>query len=498
MNLLKSIFVQRVGIHMLRVLACLVLVAAITWIAFSVLNVNALIAGFAYVLAVLVVAARWGLTESFVTSVAAMLCLNYYFLPPILSLTIADPQNWVALFVFMVTAITASQLSASVRKRAAEAQARRIEVERLYQLSLSLMLIDNTSEIGPQVAASVRSQSGFFAVAFCAKLTGEIHFGGVEDHRIEQDMLRSVAIGEAAWFVSRKTSTPAGVEVIVVPVALGGRMLGSLGAIGPSLSEPAVRAIANLVAIAIEHAAQQIALGRMEVARRNERLRSVLLDALAHDFLTPLTSIKSSITTVRSEYSHDPEEDEFLAVVEEETDRLGEMINESTDMARIEPGKPNIRRSRLPVPDLISTSLHRMKTLLDGRPLKVQIQEDISPVDADPDMIGLALRQLLGNAVKYSPPETTIAISASQIEDTITICVRDHGSGIPPDELEAVFERFYRGKQTQESVAGTGMGLSIARDIVRAHHGKLRVQNTPEGGAQFSLTLPAFHEVRLS
>jgi two-component system sensor histidine kinase KdpD len=498
MNLLKSIFVQRVGIHMLRVLACLVLVSAITWIAFSVLNVNALIAGFAYVLAVLVVAARWGLTESFVTSVAAMLCLNYYFLPPILSLTIADPQNWVALFVFMVTAITASQLSASVRKRAAEAQARRIEVERLYQLSLSLMLIDNTSEIGPQVAASVRSQSGFFAVAFCAKLTGEIHFGGVEDHRIEQDMLRSVAIGEAAWFVSRKTSTPAGVEVIVVPVALGGRMLGSLGAIGPSLSEPAVRAIANLVAIAIEHAAQQIALGRMEVARRNERLRSVLLDALAHDFLTPLTSIKSSITTVRSEYSHDPEEDEFLAVVEEETDRLGEMINESTDMARIEPGKPNIRRSRLPVPDLISTSLHRMKTLLDGRPLKVQIQEDISPVDADPDMIGLALRQLLGNAVKYSPPETTIAISASQIEDTITICVRDHGSGIPPDELEAVFERFYRGKQTQESVAGTGMGLSIARDIVRAHHGKLRVQNTPEGGAQFSLTLPAFHEVRLS
>jgi two-component system sensor histidine kinase KdpD len=498
MNLLKSISVQQVGIHMLRVLACLVLVSAITWIAFSVLNVNPLIAGFAYVLAVLVVAARWGLTESFVTSVAAMLCLNYYFLPPILSLTIADPQNWVALFVFMVTAITASQLSASVRKRAAEAQARRIEVERLYQLSLSLMLIDNTSEIGPQVAASVRSQSGFFAVAFCAKLTGEIHFGGVEDHRIEQDMLRSVAIGEAAWFVSRKTSTPAGVEVIVVPVALGGRMLGSLGAIGPSLSEPAVQAIANLVAIAIEHAAQQIALGRLEVARRNERLRSVLLDALAHDFLTPLTSIKGAITTVRSEYRHEAEEDDFLAVVEEEADRLGEMINESTDMARIEPGKPNIRRSRLPVPDLISTSLHRMKTLLDGRPLKVQIQEDISPVDADPDMIGLAIRQLLGNAVKYSPPETTIAISASQAGDTVTIAVRDHGPGIPPDELDAIFERFYRGKRAQESVAGTGMGLSIARDIVRAHDGKLRVQNTPEGGAQFSFTLPAFHEVQLS
>jgi two-component system sensor histidine kinase KdpD len=498
MNFSKSMSLRLIGIRVLRMLACLVLVAAITWIAFSVLNVNALIVGFAYVLAVLVVAASWGLTESFVTSVAATLCLNYYFLPPVLSFTIADPQNWVALFAFMVTAITASKLSASVRNRAGEAQARRIEVERLYQLSLSLMLIDTTSEPGPQVAASVKNQSGFNAVAFCDRLTGEIHFAGAEDQRLEQDMLRSVAIGEAAWFVSRKALTPAGIEAIVVPVALGGRMLGSLGAIGPSLSEPAVQAIANLVAIAIEHGHQQIALGRLEVARRNEQLRSVLLDALAHDFLTPLTSVKSAITTVRSEYIHEPEEDDFLAVVEEETDRLGEMINETTDMARIEPGKPNIRRSKLPVPDLIHSSLHRMKTLLDGRPLKVQIQEDISPVDADPDMIGLALRQLLGNAVKYSPPETTIAISASQVGDTVTIAVRDHGTGIPPDELDAIFERFYRGKRTQESVAGTGMGLSIARDIVRAHHGKLRVQNTPEGGAQFSFTLPAFHEVQLS
>jgi K+-sensing histidine kinase KdpD len=210
MNSSKSMSAKRVGIRVLRMLACLVLVAAITWIAFSVLHVNALIVGFAYVLAVLVVAASWGLTESFVTSIAATLCLNYYFLPPVLSFTIADPQNWVALFAFMVTAITASKLSASVRNRAAEAQARRIEVERLYQLSLSLMLIDSTSELGPQVAASVRTQSGFFAVAFCDRLTGEIHAAGVEDQRIEHDMLRSVAIGEAAWFVSRKALTPAG------------------------------------------------------------------------------------------------------------------------------------------------------------------------------------------------------------------------------------------------------------------------------------------------
>jgi two-component system sensor histidine kinase KdpD len=479
---------------MLRVLACLVLVAAITWIAFSILNVNALIVGFAYVLAVLVVAARWGLTESFVTSVVAMLCLNYYFLPPILSLTIADPQNWVALFAFMATAITASKLSTSVRSRAAEAQARRIEVEHLYQLSLSLMLVDTTKELGPQIAVSVKKQFGCFAVVFCDGLTGEIHVAGLDDQRFEHEMLRAIAIGEDAWFVSRKQSTPAGVEVIVVPVALGGRILGSLGIISSSLSEPAVQAVANLAAVAIEHARQQIAFGRIEVARQNERLRAILLDALAHDFLTPLTSVKSAITTVRSEYKHEAEEDEFLAIVEEEADRLGEMISENTDMARMEPGKPRIRRRQVPIIALIRPSLERMKNLLDGRPLHIQIQEDISPVYADPDMMGLALRQLLGNAVKYSPPETAIMVSASQAGDTVTIQVHDQGPGIPSGEIESIFERFYRGKQAQESVAGTGMGLSIARDIVSAHQGRLWVKNAPEGGAQFSFTLPVFKE----
>jgi two-component system sensor histidine kinase KdpD len=498
MNLANLQSLQIVSVRILRCLTCVALVAAVTWIAFSVLHVNALVVSFAYVLVVLIVAARWGLAESIVTSVAAMLCLNYFFLPPILSLTIADPQNWVALSAFVVTALTASKLSSDARRRSAEAQARRIEVERLYQLSLSLMLIDATRELGPQIAECVREKFGFTAVAFCDGQTGSIHVAGTDDDRFERGMVRSVAIGDAAWFMSRKASTPVGVEVIVVPVALGGRTIGSLGAIGPSISEAAAQAIANLAAISIEHARQQITLGRVEAARRNEQLRSILLDAVAHDFLTPLTSIKSAITTVRSEYVHDAEQEDFLAVVEEEADRLGEMVSEITDMARIEPGNPHIRRRQIAVPDLINVSLRRMKPLLDGRPLDIQIGDGIPAVYADPDMVGLALRQLLSNAVKYSPPETTVAISARHVDDAVSICVRDFGPGIPADELDSIFQRFYRGKHTQDSIPGTGMGLSIARDIVIAHHGKLRVENTPEGGAQFSFTLPVFHEVQIS
>ena len=492
----KFPFGRPVAIRILRAMACLAMVAGITWLAFSVLHVNALIVGFAYVLVVLVVAARWGLVESLVASVTAVLCLNYFFLPPVLSFTIADPQNWVALFVFMVTAITASRLSASVRKGAAEAQARRIEVERLYQLSLSLMLLDTAKSLAPQITSNVRRQFECQAVAFFDELTGEIHLSGGEGQGLELEVLRSIARGESVQLAQRMNDSAAKTETIAVPVALGDKVVGSLGLVAPPLSMPAVQAIANLVAVAIENARQQIAFGRIEVARQNERLRSVLLDALAHDFLTPLTSIKSAITTVRSEYNHGAEEDDFLEVVEEEADKLGEMISETTDMARIEPGNPRIRLSRLSVQDLLRPSLDRMKNLLEGRPLQIQIRKNIPDVLADPDMMGLALRQLLSNAVKYSPPETAISISATQADDKVTIRVRDRGAGISADEQEAIFERFYRGKRTQESIAGTGIGLSIARDIVSAHQGKIWVENSPEGGAEFAFTLPVFHEER--
>ena len=484
--------VQAVGMSLLRVVVCILLIAAITWIAFSLLKITALIVGFAYVLAVLAVAARWGLTESVVTSLVATLCLNYFFFPPILSITIADPQNWVALFAFMVTAITASQLSASVRSGATEAQARRVEVESLYQLSLSLLQADATKELGLRIAESIQKQFDCIAVAFCDRSNGAIYRAGSEDQSLDEEKIRALALGNEAWSLSRNALLPAGIEFLAMPVALEGRVLGSLGLIGTSFYEPALQAVANLAAVAIERARQQAALDRMEVARQNERLRSILLDALAHEFLTPLTSIKSAITAVRSEYTHEAEEGEFLAVVEEEADKLGEIINETTDMARIELGNLRLRRRQMQVLSLIEPSLVRMKTLLEGHKLYLRIQDDLSAVYADPEMIGLALRQLLGNAVKYSPPETDLVIYASQTGDTVTIRIRDWGPGIPTDELELVFERFYRGKKTQESVAGTGMGLSIARDIFGAHQGRLWVENAAGGGAQFSFTLPVY------
>ena len=472
-----------------RSAAGLGLVAATTWIAFEEIHANALIAGFAYVLIVLIVAARWGLIESLLTSVAAMLCLNYFFLPPVGSLTIADPQNWVALFAFMVTAVTASQLSASARSRAAEAQARRAEVEQLYQISLSLLRMDATRSPGLQIAEKLKNQLGFQTVEFCDSLSGEVFTAGDEKAAIHLDALRTAASGEVVWRTTRMAETGSA-EFVIFPVAFGQALFGSICVVGAMLSDTALQALANLAASALERNRQQIALGRLEVARENERLRGVLLDALAHEFLTPLTSIKSAISTVRTEYAHEEEENEFLSVIEEESDKLGEMINETTDMARIVPGNPRIRRRRTQVAALIRSAVEHLKSLLRGRTVLIDIAEGIPEVEADPEMVGLAIRQLIGNAIKYSPPETVIEVRATCTEGFIEVQVRDHGAGVPEDEIESIFGRFYRGKKVKEAIAGTGMGLSIARDIVKAHGGTMWAANAADGGGCFFFTLP--------
>jgi len=440
-------------------------------------------------LVVLAVAANWGLLESTVTSILAILCLNFYFLPPILRVTIADPQNWVALFGFMATAITASQLSGRARKRTLEAKTRQAELERLYALSCSLSMLSGQNEAGVQIVHLVKQHFGCGAVAFCNAIDGEINYAGTPTGQLGAIHLREVASCENHQTV-RQEKSDAGDKCVLTALTLGGRVLGSLGAVGPPISAPAWQAVAHLVGITVERLRSQAVASRIEAARQSELLKSLLLDALAHDFVTPLTAIKGAITTVRFEYHHDSEEDDLLAVVEEEADKLNGMVVETNEMTRIESGRLQLRRRRLPAADLIQACLNRMSGRLDGRSAAIRLPADVPDVSADPDFAALALKQLISNAVKYSPPRSKIQISGSLANDMVMIKVRDEGPGIPPDEVDAIFDRYYRGSEAPVSVPGTGMGLAIARDIVTAHGGRIWVNNSADGGAEFAFTLP--------
>lgn len=466
----------------LRVAGALALIAAITFVYFRLLSVNSTTVALSFLLAILAVATAWGLLEAVVASVAAMLCFNYFFLPPAGALTIADPQNWVALFVFVVTSIVASQLSASAKRRASEATLRQHEMERLYALSRGLMLLDNRSAAASQVSYQIAQVFELPGVALFDREHDRVYRAGPHDVPVSHAKLRDAAVQGTAFH-------EVAANISILPVSLGGAPIGSLAIDGGAISDTALHAIANLAAIAVERARAQELATRAEVARQNQELKSTLLDALAHEFNTPLTSIKAAASAMSAE--NGAPQNELLTVIEEETDRLSSLVTESMQIARIEAGNVRLEKRPHGVAELVSSALRRLKLLLEDREVRRELSDDLPAVLADAELVGLALRQLVTNALKYSNPESPLMIRARAGEDGVIISVKDYGPGIPEAELARIFDRFYRVPDRAARIPGAGMGLTIAREIVSAHGGRIWVESHPGQGSEFFFTLPS-------
>ncbi len=262
------------------------------------------------------------------TSVAAVLAFNFFFLPPVGTFTIEDPQNWVALLAFLITAITASQLSARAKRRTIEAQMRRRETEQLYALGRAILLDDNFDRILPNAATDVARIFQVERVALYDAAGGKTFRHGAE---VDQAQLLQVAQSGAAFHKADEKYT-------IAPLHLGGKPVGSLairGETGATLT--LVEAIANLIAIGLERARAIERAASAEAARRNEELRAAMLDGLAHDLKTPLTAIKASVTSLISRYPRtEARREELLSIVDEETDRLHRIVSEAIQMARID------------------------------------------------------------------------------------------------------------------------------------------------------------------
>ncbi len=250
-----------------------------------------------------------------------------------------------------------------------------------------------------------------------------------------------------------------------------------------------VDAIANLIAIGLERARAIEKAAAAEAARRNEELRAALLDALAHDLKTPLTAIKASVTSLLSHYPRTEERrEELLSIVNEETDRLHRTVSEAIQLARIDAGKISLQRSRRPLHEIVTSVLGELKLGADR--VRLDIPSDLPALNVDADLSAQALKQLLDNADRYSPPPSTIEVSARLVEDSIALRVADSGPGVTPDEQSRIFDKFYRGRHSARFPHGTGMGLAIAKGIVEAHGGGISVTGRPEGGTIFSMRLP--------
>jgi two-component system, OmpR family, sensor histidine kinase KdpD len=448
-------------------------------------DVNPTTVALTFLLVVLGVASRWGLTVATTTAVVATLAFNYFFLPPVHTFTVADPQNWIALLAFLISAIVASRLSERARREALNATRRRKEVERLYALSQQLLATENVMELLNSIPHYVREAFGLKAAAMYLPKRKEVYRTGADHPELSEEQLESVS-GRGELVVDEAN------QLCFVPLRIGVRPVGSLGLEGAVLSRETLEAVGSLIAISIERAGAVETLTRAEATRESEKLRSALLDSVTHEFRTPLTAIKLSVTTLLSAPGIGADErKDLLTVINEETDRLNRLVGEAAEMAQLDAQQVELRREVHPVSEVVAAALEKSKQVLAGREVNVQISESLSPVRVDLDRIAEVLVQLLENAAKYSPPDTPITISAEPAGKGVCLSVADRGPGIDDLEQSLIFEKFYRGRDQRYRVQGTGMGLAIAKAIVEAHGGNIGVTSQLGSGSVFHFTLPA-------
>jgi len=280
-------------------------------------------------------------------------------------------------------------------------------------------------------------------------------------------------------------------QLAFMPLSMGMRVVGSMGISGSLLSRQTLDAIGSLIAIAIERAGAIEKLTRAEAARESEQLRSLLLDSVTHEFRTPLTAIKASVTSLLATPSLAPAEaEELLTVINEESDRLNRLIGEAAEMAQLDAGKVELQLEPARIRDVVDEAVEELKQVLNSHPVEIRIPAGLAPARMDAARIKEVLVHLLENAAKYSPPGSPIRITAEAKDGTLTTNIADRGPGIDDFEQSLVFEKFYRGRNQRVQVHGTGMGLAICKAIVEAHGGRIEVTSQLGHGSVFHFSLP--------
>jgi two-component system, OmpR family, sensor histidine kinase KdpD len=447
------------------------------------LHVNPTTVALTLLLLVLFLAARWGLRYAVATSIAATVAYNFYFLPPIGTFTISDPQNWLGIFVFLTVAVVGSRLSERAREEAEDARRRQRELEVLYGLSRQLLQAENVAGLLNAISPAIMLVTRADAIVLYL-LDGDRRYMAGEGAEIQMD-----DIGLRQLAQTLPSAEMVGLQARI-PLRVGVRPRGLLLINGVRVSTETLEAIGGLISVSIDRAQALEDVTRGEAAKESERLRSLMIDSITHELRTPLTAIKAAASTLLLPKSLDAEgQRELLTVIDEESDRLNQLVTEAVEMAQLDTREVHMTFAPTAVGAVVEKALANCSSLLDNREVKVSLPT-LPLVIADEDFITKVLTNLVENAAKYSPAGSPISISAERKDGMVTVNVADRGMGIDLSEQSLIFERFYRASVPSQQTWGTGMGLAISRAIIDAHHGTLSVTSQLGEGSVFSFTLP--------
>jgi two-component system sensor histidine kinase KdpD len=427
------------------------------------------------------IALRWGFLEAGIVSLFSVACLDYFFTEPLFRFYMADPHDWVALGAFESVALVVSSLSNQVRRHARESELHQSQLQKLYELSQSILLLDRQKPLEPQLAGLLHSTLCVEGVVLWNAY--DLHMCRSGQCDVTDDEVRSV------YFMDRSgddSATRSSRRIL----RLGVRPIGALVICGHSLDTATINAAASLAAVAIERARSFSTETSAEAARQSEQLRAAVLDGLAHAFKSPLTTIRSASSGLLAMDTLAGTEKRLVVLIDQHAAQLSDLSSRLLRTAKLDSGELRLRREEVDLELLIECSVEASSQELAEHPINVRAAARRNLVWADKQLLQMALLQLLDNAAKYSRPGSAIVVDVQEEPAEMLISVRNEGSFIPPEERDKVFQRFYRSPGSEHRAAGTGIGLSVVRRITEAHHGRTWVTSDPENGTTFVLTLP--------
>jgi two-component system, OmpR family, sensor histidine kinase KdpD len=467
-----------------------------------------------FLTAVLTAAVTGGLGASLYAGLLSVLAYNFFFLPPLYTFTIADPENVVALFFFAVVAVIASNLTARVRAQALTARRRAQTTEDLYLFSRKLAGVIAMDDLLWATAYQIAAMLKVNVVLLLPEGDDQNATVAVRAGYPPEDVIEDADLAAAKWTWENNRPAGAGADTLpgakwlFLPMRTGRGPVGVVGidtgATGGLLSPDQRRLLDALIdqaALAIERVTLAEDVDRARLAAETERLRSALLTSISHDLRTPLASILGSATSLKRYGSmlDEAARDDLTANIQEEAERLNRFIANLLDMTRLESGAVLPNTGPVDLAEVVGSTLERARKILSAHRVDVDLAADLPMLNVDAVLFEQALFNLLDNAAKYAPAGSLVRIEACRENGPgagrVRIGVSDEGDGVPPDDVEKIFDKFYRVQAQDRQRAGTGLGLAICRGFIEALGGTVVAGNRSDrSGAVFTLTLPAAAE----
>jgi len=467
----------------LRWLAATAATAVITLLLYA-LRANSTTAGMVFLVVVVISAALAGRWLSFYSAALCALAFDYLFLPPYRTFRLVGAQAWVAMFSFLACCAIVSRVSERARRLTLQANERRADVERLYELSQEMMLYEGTETLLQELPRLIERIFALEGVVLTISDREQIYASRPDP---PEGLLSSMR-----FMASSQNPVPfpnAGYDMM--PLLLGLRAVGAIAWRPASLSREVASAVSAEVAIVLARTIAQETSARMQAAREGERLRAALVDSLTHELRTPLTSIRAAATTLREgEGLDEAARQDLVAILDEEASRLDGLIGESVEMAQIDANALEVKLSPQQPRAFLEETVEQSRAVLARHKISILTEEANFTVWFDSHLLARVLRHLLENAASYTPAGSHIRLTSRRSGNRLEFTVEDNGPGIDARDLPFIFDKFHRGKQGTKSRSGTGMGLAIARAILVAHGGSVEATSKPGAGATFRCWVP--------